>query len=94
MFFSSFSDFISDVIRLANDFRKVTEIDAVISDLREEGGGGSVLWIGITLLAIRIRISMLMPIQIRILIGINMMSILKRILPQDSQGCKIQFFFF
>jgi hypothetical protein len=38
MFFSSFSDFISDVIRLANDFRKVTEIDAVISELREEGG--------------------------------------------------------
>ncbi len=43
MFFSSFSDFISDVIRLANDFRKVTEIDAMISDLREEGGGDSVV---------------------------------------------------
>ncbi len=47
MFFSSFSDFISDVIRLANDFRKVTEIDAFISDV----GGETVLWIGIIFVA-------------------------------------------
>jgi hypothetical protein len=41
------------------------------------------LWIGIVLMPIRIRISMLMPTQIRIRIGIKIMPILKRILLQN-----------
>ncbi len=46
------------------------------------------LWIGIKTMPIRIWISMLMPIQIRIRIGIKIMPILKRILPQVSHILK------
>ncbi len=44
----------------------------------------AVLWFGIVFMPIRmwIQISMLMPIQIRIRIGINMTQILMLILPQ------------
>ncbi len=53
-----------------------------------------VLWIGIVLMPIRIRISILMPIRIRFRIDITTMRIHMRILPQyvGKQGKKIHSF--